>query len=207
MPFASLGLADNLVRAVAAQGYTVPTPIQSQVHSADPGGTRFARLRSDRHRQDRRVSPCPCCNACRPAPKHAPRLRLVQPGARPGADADPRTGRPSGRKRAQFTVVHAPIRTTVLVGGVSLKPQCDALRRGVDLLVATPGRLLDHVSQRNRRPVQSRNSGPGRSRPDAGHGLHPGDPAHPGPACPSGGKTCCFRPRCPRRSASSPANC
>jgi ATP-dependent RNA helicase RhlE len=43
---------------------------------------------------------------------------------------------------------HTALRSAVVVGGVSLKPQCDTLRRGVDLLVATPGRLLDHVSQR-----------------------------------------------------------
>jgi ATP-dependent RNA helicase RhlE len=43
---------------------------------------------------------------------------------------------------------HAPVRSTVVFGGVGIHPQIDALKRGVDILVATPGRLLDHVQQR-----------------------------------------------------------
>jgi ATP-dependent RNA helicase RhlE len=43
---------------------------------------------------------------------------------------------------------HLPLRSAVIFGGVKINPQIDALRRGVDILVATPGRLLDHVSQR-----------------------------------------------------------
>src|SRR5690606_28438574 len=43
---------------------------------------------------------------------------------------------------------HLRLRTTVIFGGVGINPQIDALRRGTDILVATPGRLLDHASQR-----------------------------------------------------------
>jgi ATP-dependent RNA helicase RhlE len=43
---------------------------------------------------------------------------------------------------------YAPVRSTVVFGGVGIHPQIDALKRGVDILVATPGRLLDHVQQR-----------------------------------------------------------
>jgi len=43
---------------------------------------------------------------------------------------------------------HLPVRSTVVFGGVGMQPQVDALRRGVDILVATPGRLLDHAGQR-----------------------------------------------------------
>ncbi|HSD59568.1 MAG TPA: DEAD/DEAH box helicase, partial [Burkholderiales bacterium] len=43
---------------------------------------------------------------------------------------------------------HLPLRTTLVYGGVGINPQIEALRRGVDILVATPGRLLDHVQQR-----------------------------------------------------------
>jgi ATP-dependent RNA helicase RhlE len=43
---------------------------------------------------------------------------------------------------------HLALRSTVIFGGVGIQPQIDALRRGVDILVATPGRLLDHVQQR-----------------------------------------------------------
>jgi ATP-dependent RNA helicase RhlE len=43
---------------------------------------------------------------------------------------------------------HLPLRSTLIYGGVSINPQIEALRRGVDILVATPGRLLDHVQQK-----------------------------------------------------------
>ncbi|MFX8918395.1 DEAD/DEAH box helicase, partial [Acinetobacter baumannii] len=42
---------------------------------------------------------------------------------------------------------YLPLRTVVLFGGVGINPQIDALRKGVDVIVATPGRLLDHVQQ------------------------------------------------------------
>ena len=54
-----------------------------------------------------------------------------------------------------------------------MNPQIDALRRGVDILVATPGRLLDHVQQKTRRPAPGRDPRARRSRPHARHGLHP----------------------------------
>ena len=43
---------------------------------------------------------------------------------------------------------HCKLKSTVIYGGVGMQPQVDALRRGVDIVVATPGRLLDHVQQR-----------------------------------------------------------
>ena len=43
---------------------------------------------------------------------------------------------------------YAPVRSTVVFGGVGIHPQIDALKRGVDILVATPGRLLDHAQQK-----------------------------------------------------------
>ncbi|HRD64786.1 MAG TPA: DEAD/DEAH box helicase [Candidatus Competibacter sp.] len=146
MPFASLGLADNLVRAVAAQGYAAPTPIQSQaipmilaerdlLASAQTGTGKTAAFT------------LPLLQRLQANVSDRASLRgrfvraLVLTPTRELAAQVADSARIYGR--------HAPIRSTVLVGGVSLKPQCDALRRGVDLLVATPGRLLDHVGQRN----------------------------------------------------------
>ena len=43
---------------------------------------------------------------------------------------------------------HSKLKSTVIYGGVGMQPQVDALRRGVDIVVATPGRLLDHVQQK-----------------------------------------------------------
>jgi len=146
MPFASLGLTDNLVRAVATQGYTEPTPIQSRaipmiltgrdlLASAQTGTGKTAAFTLPllQRLQDGALDHA----ASRVRPVRALVLTPTRELAAQVADSARIYGR------------HAPIRSTVLVGGVSLKPQCDALRRGVDLLVATPGRLLDHVSQRN----------------------------------------------------------
>ncbi len=49
---------------------------------------------------------------------------------------------------AKVYAKHLPLRSTVIFGGVNINPQIDALRKGVDLLVATPGRLLDHAGQK-----------------------------------------------------------
>ncbi len=146
MTFASLGLTDNLVRAVAAQGYTAPTPIQSQaiplilaerdlLASAQTGTGKTAAFTLPL--LQRLQASAEARTSSRVQPVRALVLTPTRELAAQVADSARIYGR------------HAPIRTTVLVGGVSLKPQCDALRRGVDLLVATPGRLLDHVSQRN----------------------------------------------------------
>ena len=43
---------------------------------------------------------------------------------------------------------YLPLKSMVMFGGVGINPQIDALKRGVDIVVATPGRLLDHVGQR-----------------------------------------------------------
>ncbi len=56
------------------------------------------------------------------------------------------------------------LRSMVMFGGVGINPQIEALKRGVDIVVATPGRLLDHVSQRTI-DLPGRTAGAGRSRP------------------------------------------
>jgi len=143
MPFVSLGLVADLARAVAAQGYTAPTPIQSQaipmilagrdlLAAAQTGTGKTAaftlpllqRLQLDQNRA---------------LPPGRPRALVLTPTRELAAQiAD--SVRVYGR--------HLAPRTALLVGGVSMNPQLDALRRGVDVLVATPGRLLDHLSQK-----------------------------------------------------------
>ena len=144
MPFATLGLADDLVRAVAAQGYATPTPIQAQaipvilagrdlLAAAQTGTGKTAAFtlpllqRLDIRREGRL------------SPPGRPRALVVTP-TRELAAQIVESVRVYGR--------HLAPRTALLVGGVSMKPQFDALRRGVDVLVATPGRLLDHISQK-----------------------------------------------------------
>jgi ATP-dependent RNA helicase RhlE len=76
---------------------------------------------------------------------------------------------------------HLPLRSTCIYGGVDMNPQIQELRRGIEIVVATPGRLLDHVQQKTIALGQV-DSDPRRSRPHARHGLHPRHPAHPRPA-------------------------
>ncbi len=66
---------------------------------------------------------------------------------------------------------YVPLRSAVVFGGVSINPQISLLRRGVDVLVATPGRLLDHASQAQRRSARRRDLRARRGGPDARHGL------------------------------------
>ena len=65
------------------------------------------------------------------------------------------------------------VKVTMVVGGASLFKQAQALSKGTDVLVATPGRLIDLLERGDVSPGEMRLSGAGRSRPHAGHGLHP----------------------------------
>ena len=142
MSFQSLGLSAELCRAVAEQGYTEPTPVQAQaipvvlegrdlLAGAQTGTGKtagFARPMLQR----RSAAP-------RPAGGRAIRALVLTPTRELAAQVGE-----SVRIYGQFL----PLKTAVIFGGVKINPQIDALRRGVDVLVATPGRLLDHVSQR-----------------------------------------------------------
>jgi ATP-dependent RNA helicase RhlE len=140
--FAGLGLSPELVRAVGEQGYTRPTPVQAQaipvilegrdvLAGAQTGTGKTAgftlpmlqRLAHHVHHGGR----------------HAVRALILTPTRELAAQVE-ESVRTYGK--------HLPLRSTLVYGGVGINPQIEALRRGVDVLVATPGRLLDHVGQR-----------------------------------------------------------
>jgi ATP-dependent RNA helicase RhlE len=144
MAFSSLGLSQVLLRAVAEQGYSSPTPIQAQaipavlegrdlLAAAQTGTGKTAaftlpllqRLLADNPPRDR--------------PGRAPRVLVLVPTRELAAQVGDSV-RTYGR--------HTHLRATTVFGGVGLQPQVAALRRGVDILIATPGRLLDLVGQR-----------------------------------------------------------
>ena len=140
MTFTTLGLSDSLLRAVAHTGYTTPTPIQAQaIPAVLSGGDVMAAAQTGTGKTAGFVLPM-----------------LQQLGA--NAKAKPGRARalilaPTRELAAQ---VHQSILTygknerltsAVVFGGVNITPQLRALRRGVDLLVATPGRLLDLYQQ------------------------------------------------------------
>ncbi|MCX7892291.1 MAG: DEAD/DEAH box helicase [Burkholderiales bacterium] len=140
--FASLGLAPELVRAVAEEGYTQPTPVQAQaipvilagrdvLAGAQTGTGKTAaftlpmlqRLARHAHHGGR----------------HAVRALVLTPTRELAAQVE-ESVRTYGR--------HLKLRSALVFGGVGMQPQVEALRHGVDVLVATPGRLLDHLGQR-----------------------------------------------------------
>ncbi|MCA3234530.1 MAG: DEAD/DEAH box helicase, partial [Cupriavidus sp.] len=147
MSFSDLGLSDKLVRAVAEQGYTTPTPIQAQAIPAIlKGGDLLAGAQTGTGKTAGFTLPMLQLLADSAARNPAPR------GGRPQVRALVLT--PTRELAAQVEESvrnygkYLKLRSMVMFGGVGINPQIEALKRGVDIVVATPGRLLDHVSQR-----------------------------------------------------------
>ncbi len=144
MPFQQLGLQAELLRAIEAQGYTNPTPIQAQAIPVILEG--------------RDVLAGAQTGTGKTAAFTLPLLQLLdgRPPQHPGKGRVPRALvlTPTRELAAQVSESiktygnHIDLRSTVIFGGVGINPQKDALRRGIDILVATPGRLLDHAGQR-----------------------------------------------------------
>jgi ATP-dependent RNA helicase RhlE len=148
MNFRDFGLAEPLVRAVAAQGYSVPTPIQQQaipvvlagrdvVGIAQTGTGKTAAFALPLlHRLH--IAPAAQAASPRRGPSRVPRV-LVLASTRELAlqirDSFSDYGASSG------------VRIAVIYGGVGQEPQTRALQSGIDILVATPGRLLDLMQQ------------------------------------------------------------
>jgi ATP-dependent RNA helicase RhlE len=145
MPFEELGLSAELLRAVSEEGYTEPTPVQSQaippillgldvMAGAQTGTGKTAAftlplLQRLKGYASSSVSPA----------RHPVRALIITPTRELAAQVY-ESVRTYGR--------HIPLRSACVFGGVSIDPQILELRAGVEILVATPGRLLDHVQQR-----------------------------------------------------------
>jgi len=140
MPFTTFGLSDPLLRGILATGYTAPTEIQSQAIPAAVGG--------------RDVIGCAQTGTGKTAAFVLPIL-------------DRLSHEPTAKKRVVRSLILTPtrelalqietaikgygrfvdIRTLAVYGGVNIKGQLGALKRGVDIVVATPGRLMDHMER------------------------------------------------------------
>jgi len=139
MPFDSLGLIPELTRALADRGYSDPTPVQAQVIPEILAG-RDILAGSQTGTGKTAGFTLPLLQKLHPAPAtHAPRALVLVP-TRELASQVAESIKSYGK--------YLHLRTLVIFGGVSINPQKDALRRGTDILVATPGRLLDHAQQR-----------------------------------------------------------
>jgi ATP-dependent RNA helicase RhlE len=143
--FADLGLRPELLKAVEEQGYTTPTPIQvqaiplvltgrdvmggAQTGTGKTAGFTLPLLQRLAHHANTSVSPA----------RHPVRALILAPTRELAAQVE---------ESVRVYGKYVPLRSTQIFGGVPMDPQIEALRRGVEILVATPGRLLDHVQQR-----------------------------------------------------------
>jgi ATP-dependent RNA helicase RhlE len=140
--FASLGLSENLVRAVTELGYAEPTAIQKQaIPSVLAGGDLMAGAQTGTGKTAAFVLPIlqRLATSSSPSTRRAPRVLILAPTRELAAQVDI-----SVREYARYLQV----RSAAIFGGVSINPQISALKSGLDIVVATPGRLLDHVGQR-----------------------------------------------------------
>ena len=140
MPFASLGLSPALAAAAAAQGFQSPTPIQTEAIPAILRGTDLlgqAQTGSGKTAAFALPLLQRVQEARLPGQRHVQALVLV-----PTRELAAQVG---GVLRELATALPSPPRIAVVFGGVSINPQMMALRGGADVVVATPGRLLDLV--------------------------------------------------------------
>ena len=144
MSFESLGLRAELIRAVSDKGYSSPTPIQMQaiplilkgldlMGSAQTGTGKTAGFTLPILQR--------LCASQKPVQGRRPIRALIVTPTRELAAQVTQSIEDYGK--------WLPLKSTVVFGGVSINPQKQKLIRGVDILVATPGRLLDHVGQRS----------------------------------------------------------
>ena len=145
MLFTELGLSEPLLRAVADQGYDTPTPIQVQaIPQVLKGGDLLAGAQTGTGKTAGFVLPMLQRLMAVPASKDArgrvPIRALILTPTRELAAQVEESVRTYGK--------YLPLTSMVMFGGVGMSPQVDKLRRGIDILVATPGRLLDHAQQR-----------------------------------------------------------
>lgn len=140
MRFDQLGLSAELLRAIGEQGYTDPTPIQQQaIPVILEGGDVLAGAQTGTGKTAGFT--LPLLQRLQRGTVNRRRIRaLVLTPTRELAAQVGESIRDYGR--------HLPFRTAVIYGGVSINTQIDKLRKGVDVVVATPGRLLDHLQQR-----------------------------------------------------------
>jgi ATP-dependent RNA helicase RhlE len=144
MSFESLGLLAELNRAVSEKGYSVPTPIQTQaipiiLEGRDiMGGAQTGTGKT--------------AGFTLPLLQRLIATQKAEKGRRPIRALVLTPTRELAAQVSESIVSYGkylPLRSTVVFGGVSINPQKQKLIKGVDILVATPGRLLDHVSQRS----------------------------------------------------------
>jgi len=138
--FESLGLSNKLLRAVESQGYTTPTPVQVQaIPPLLEGRDVLGVAQTGTGKTAAFALPVlQIMSRSRPQGKRYIRALILSPTRELAAQID---------ERFSAYSEHLDIRHKVIFGGVNQNPQVKALQRGLDILVATPGRLLDLINQ------------------------------------------------------------
>jgi len=140
LPFATLGLGSKLAQALKEKGYVEPTPIQAKaIPTILAGRDVIGVAQTGTGKTAAFVLPLLEKMAATP-PLRTMRVLVIAPTRELVAQIEENV-RAYGR--------HLPLRYATIFGGVGEGPQIQALRRGVDLVVATPGRLIDLMEQRH----------------------------------------------------------
>ena len=143
--FDELGLAAPILAAVKEMGYKIPTPIQQQaIPLVLAGRDLMAQAQTGTGKTAAFVLPLlqimvPHANASSSPARHPVRALVLAPTRELAIQV---------HESVLSYNKHLPLRSTVVFGGVDMKAQLADLRGGVEILVATPGRLLDHASSR-----------------------------------------------------------
>jgi ATP-dependent RNA helicase RhlE len=143
--FADLGLRPELLKAIAEQGYESPTPIQSQaiphiLNGRDVmGGAQTGTGKTAGFTLPLLQRLGDHANTSASPARHPIRALILAPTRELAAQVEDSV-RDYGK--------HVGLRSAVIFGGVPMEPQIEQLRRGIEIVVATPGRLLDHVQQK-----------------------------------------------------------
>lgn len=144
--FDQINFHSNILKAIAEQGYTRPTPIQARAIPVVLSGrdmmgaaqTGTGKTASFSLPIIERLLPLASHSA---SPARHPVRALILTPTRELAD--------QVAENVRSYAKHTPLRSVVVFGGVDMNAQALDLRRGVEILIATPGRLLDHVQQKN----------------------------------------------------------
>ncbi|NOT69496.1 MAG: DEAD/DEAH box helicase [Methylophilaceae bacterium] len=142
--FASLNLVQPLLRAIEEAGYTTPTPIQLKaIPLVLAGGDLLAGAQTGTGKTAGFTLPILQLLSAKAAERPAngrPRCLMLTPTRELAAQIE---------ESVKTYGKYLPLTSTVIFGGVNINPQTARLRKPLDILVATPGRLLDHVGQKN----------------------------------------------------------
>ena len=144
--FSSLKLDPQILRAIEEQGYTEPTPVQAQaIPHILAGRDLMAMAQTGTGKTAAFTLPLlqlllPHASSSTSPARHQIRALVLAPTRELAIQVE---------ESVETYSKHVLLRSTVVYGGVDIKSQKPALMKGVEILVATPGRLLDHVESKN----------------------------------------------------------